>query len=79
METLSQDMRYGARMLIRNPAFTAVAALSLALGIGANTTIFSLTNAVLLRPLPVDRPAELVWVYTSDFSCRFVLICGIRG
>src|SRR5258706_11007169 len=55
-------------MLIRNPGFTAVAVIALALGIGANTTIFSLVNALLLRPLPVERPEELAALYTSDFS-----------
>jgi macrolide transport system ATP-binding/permease protein len=61
-----QDLKYGARMLWRSPAFTAVAALSLALGIGANTAIFSLVNAVLLRPIPVEQPAALASVFTTD-------------
>src|ERR1022692_3889579 len=54
-----QDMRFGARQLRLNPGFTAVAVLSLALGIGANTAIFQLVNAVRLRALPVERPEEL--------------------
>ena len=59
-ETLLQDLRYGVRMLGRNPGFTTVAILTLALGIGANTAIFSLTDQVLLRMLPIQRPEELV-------------------
>jgi predicted permease len=68
MQTLWQDLRYGARMLVKNPGFTLVAIVTLALGVGANSVIFSLVNALLLRPLPVERPEQLAAVYTSDFS-----------
>src|SRR6266487_1528250 len=60
LEQLAQDLRYALRMLLRNRAFTAVAALSLALGIGANTAIYSFMDAILLRSLPVADPASLV-------------------
>jgi predicted permease len=66
MSTFLHDLKHGARLLTKTPGFTAVAALSLALGIGANTTIFTLVNAVLLNPLPVEDPSQLVSIWTTD-------------
>src|SRR5205823_10547091 len=66
MQTLWQDLRYGVRMLAKNPAFTAVAVLTLALGIGANTAIFSYLDAWLIKPLPYPNSNRLVIFESHD-------------
>jgi predicted permease len=70
MQTLIQDLRYGARMLWKKPGFASIAVLTLALGIGANTAIFTLVNAVFLQPIPVAEPARLMSVFGTDENNR---------
>src|SRR5215468_11146306 len=66
IETLFRDLRYGVRMLLKSKIYTTVAALSLALGIGANTAIFSLINALLMKRLPVQAPEQLMLLTIAD-------------
>jgi putative ABC transport system permease protein len=65
---LGQDLRYGLRQLRHNPGFTIVAVLTLALGIGANTTVFTVINTLVLNPIPVEKPSELVGIYSAPVN-----------
>ena len=81
-ETTWQDVRYAARTLRRSPGFTAVAVVSLALGIGANTAIFSLINTLMLRSLPVSHPEQLVELlsrYPGEPRTELLLVAALRA
>src|SRR5262249_17989719 len=66
VETILQDARFGLRMLLKNPGFTAVAIITMALGLGANTALFSVVNGVMLKSLPFKEPERLVFVQESN-------------
>src|SRR5215216_289466 len=68
MTSLFQDLRFGLRMMVRNPVFTLIVVVTLALGIGANTAIFSVVDAFLLRPLPYPQPDRLVFLWSTFYS-----------
>ncbi len=70
MRTFLQDLRYGIRLLLKSPGFTAVAVASLALGIGVNSAVFSVVDGMFLRPLAVEKPEQLVWIYSRTPESR---------
>src|SRR5947207_5040244 len=83
MQTLWQDLRYGARMLLKQPGFSLICIAALALSIGANTAIFSAANALLLRPLPVEDIDRLVSTFAlregfDPFACSFLEYAAYR-
>src|SRR5215472_10429956 len=65
LDHFTQDVRYSLRLFRKNPVFTFIAVLSLALGIGANSMVFTMVNTVLFKPLPVEHPDRLVWAYAT--------------
>jgi len=78
IENLWGDLQYGARILRQSPGFTLIAIMTLSLGIGANTAIFSVVNMFLFRPLPVERPAELAAVFANDPCHSYTTYIDLR-
>jgi putative ABC transport system permease protein len=74
MDRIIQDLRYGVRGLLRQPAFALTAILALALGIGANTAVFSVVYAVLLKPLPYPQPEALIYVHDTYPAVTFASV-----
>src|SRR5215510_4849951 len=62
LETIWQDLRHGVRMLIKNPGFTVIAVISIAIGVGANAAMFSVSDGLVIRPLPVTRPGDVITI-----------------
>src|SRR5262249_14485670 len=79
LETFCKDLRYAIRSLLRNPGFTVVAVLTLALGIGANSAIFAVVNTFLIRPLPYPEPDRLVSLFERKIFCDEQQISGFAG
>ena len=79
MQTIVSDLRYGAKMLWKSKGVTIVAVISLAIGIGANSAIFSLLNSILLRPRPVSNPEQLVELYVSEGEQRLIPALPIQA
>ena len=78
MEHFIQDLKYGARTLIRQPGFALTAVLALALGIGANTAVFSVVYAVLLKPLPYPKPDALIYVHDTYPAVTFASVSAAK-
>ena len=79
MATIWQDVRYGVRMLMKSPGFTAIALVTLAIGIGANTIMFSVVNVLMFRPVQVKDPDRLIGCRVRDGWCSYSAYVDLRG